>query len=132
MNDKKIKRVTKFCLSGGVGVSAYYVTLYSLTEFAHVWYIVSAIVAYIINQVANFVLQKLWTFENKDTTKVHIQAVKYVAMGLSFLLLNTGALYVLVEWMNIQLYAAQVLLTILLSILSYFISSKIFSNNIST
>ena len=127
IRSKTLKRVAKFCLSGGVGVGLYYITLYSLTELVHVWYVASAISAYVINQVTNFILQKLWTFENGDTKDVHVQAIKYIGMGLLFLLLNTTLLYMLVEWVHIQLYISQVILTLILSILSYFITRKIFT-----
>ena len=128
MNKKISKRIIKFCLSGGAGVGLYYITLYCLTELVHLWYVISAVVAFVLNQVTNFVLQKLWTFENSDTKTVHIQAVKYISMALSFLVLNTTLLYVLVDWILVPLYVAQVLLTIILSILSYFITAKIFKN----
>ena len=126
MNKKIIKRIIKFCLSGGVGVGLYYITLYCLIEFMNVWYVASAVIAFVINQVANFILQKLWTFENADTKAVHIQAVRYISMALSFLILNTASLYVLVDLIHVPLYVAQVLLTFILSVLSYFITAKIF------
>lgn len=124
---KTLKRVVKFCLSGGAGVITYYVSLYLLTEIAHVWYVSSAVISFVLNNAINFLLQKLWTFEDNNTKTVHIQAAKYVSMGILFLGLNTTTLYVLVDWIHIQLYPAQVFLTLLLSILSYFITSKIFS-----
>lgn len=122
-----LKRVVKFCLSGGLGVLTYYVSLYLLTEVLHVWYVVSAVVSFVLNNAINFLLQKIWTFEDNSTETVHVQALQYIAMGISFLTLNTAALYVLVDWIHVQLYLAQVCLTVLLSILSYFTTSRIFS-----
>lgn len=104
-----------------------YSTLYILTEFMHVWYVLSAVIMAIFNSAVNFTIQKFWTFENKDMTKVHKQATLYFAMGAVFMPANAGLLYVLVEYLHIYYMLAQVILTILFSIASYFITQKIFT-----
>jgi len=119
--------VFKFCVGGGLGVLTAYVTLYVLTEFMHVWYVASAVIAAILNYAVNFTMQKFWTFEDKDMTKVHKQAALYFTMGAVFMPTNAGLLYVLVEYLHVHYMLAQVILTILFSVASYFITHKIFT-----
>lgn len=122
-----LSRVVKFCVGGGLGVATYYASLYILTEFVHFWYVVSAIIAFILNYAVNFTVQKFWTFENKDIKAIQQQIVMYFSMGVVFLPTNTLLLYLLVEYVHVQYLLAQLILTGLLSVISYFITHKIFT-----
>jgi putative flippase GtrA len=131
LKHKTLKRIFKFCVGGGLGVLTAYITLYMLTEIFHVWYVASAVVSSILNYTVNFIVQKFWTFENKDLTQVRRQAILYYTMGAVFLPSNAGLLYVLVEFAHIPYMASQIILTVVFSIISYFITHSIFKSNTS-
>lgn len=124
----RLRQVVRFCVAGAAGVIAYYAALYGLTEYFGVWYVVSAVVGFILNTGLNFTLQKFWTFQNKETHMVRRQLVLYVAMTVSFLVGNTVFLYLMVEYLHMWYIAAQVILTAVISVLSFIISGKIFKN----
>lgn len=106
----------------------YYATLYVLTEFVGVWYLVSSIVAGSLSFGVNFLLQKFWTFQNYDTKAVPKQALWYAVMKFGLLLAGTASLYWLVEYVQVQYLAASAILTVFFSIVSYIITHKIFAN----
>ena len=128
LNKQRFSQILRFLVGGGVGVFAYYLTLYTLTEFAGVWYVISAIVAFVLNYAINFALQKFWTFKNKDTKNVSRQLTLYFGIALGFLLTNTALLYVFVEYVHLGYLVAQLILTFLLTIASFVITRKIFAN----
>ncbi|OHA35019.1 MAG: hypothetical protein A3A22_02310 [Candidatus Taylorbacteria bacterium RIFCSPLOWO2_01_FULL_45_34b] len=128
MSKELLCQVPRFCVSGGAGVAVYYIGLYTLTEFAHVWYVLSAIIAFVLNFLVNFTLMKLWTFRGKGSKEIKRQLVTYFIMAIGFLVANTTLLYVLVEYAHIQYLVAQGVLTVFLSIASFFITRKIFTN----
>ncbi len=128
MNKQRFSQILRFLLGGGVGVLVYYATLYTLTEFAGVWYVISAIVAFVLNYAINFTLQKFWTFENKDTKNVSRQLRLYFGMALGFLATNTVLLYILVEYVHLGYLVAQLILTLLLTVASFVLTRKIFAN----
>ena len=119
-------QAVRFCLGGAVGVIAYYTTLYCLTEYLKIWYIVSAVIAFVINYGLNFVIQKFWTFNDKDTTTVRKQMALYFTMAICLLIGNTIFLYLMVEFLHLWYMLAQVILTVAFTILSFVISRKIF------
>jgi len=121
-------KVLRFIVAGAIGVIAYYATLYGLTEYLCVWYILSAVIGFVLNTGLNFVLQKFWTFQNKETHMVGRQLAQYVVMTIFFLICNTVFLYFLVEYIRMWYIGAQVILTILISCLSFIISGRIFTN----
>ncbi|MCI0620050.1 GtrA family protein [Candidatus Wolfebacteria bacterium] len=124
----RLRQVVRFCVAGAAGVIAYYAALYGLTEYFGVWYVISAVVGFILNTGLNFTLQKFWTFQNKETHMVRRQLVLYVAMTVSFLVGNTVFLYLMVEYLHMWYIGAQVILTAVISVLSFIISGKIFKN----
>lgn len=119
-------QLVRFGFSGGAGVIAGYVTLYTLTEFAGVWYLFSAIVAGIVNGGINFFLEKYWTFKNKDASGIYKQAGQYAAARLVLFGADVGLMYVLVEYAHMHYLVAQIFLTIVLSLVSFVICRKIF------
>ena len=123
----RLSQIGRFYLGGGAGVLVYYATLTLLTEVFGIWYIASAIVAWVLNWSLNFAVQKFWTFRNMDRQKARHQLILYFAMGLGFLVVNTPLLYTLVEWGGLPYLWAQVMLTVVQSIVSYFITRRIFA-----
>src|SRR5665213_2039523 len=83
MNGTLLRKIARFLVSGGVVIAAYFAPYYILTEFFGVRYLVSSVIGSILSSVINFVLQKLWTFENKTLANVHSQATLRVLMPLA-------------------------------------------------
>lgn len=122
-------QVVRFCVAGAAGVIAYYTALYGLTEYFGVWYVASAVIGFILNTGLNFTLQKLWTFQNKETKLVGRQIVLYFAMTVFFLVGNTASLYLMVRYLYTWYIGAQMILTVVISILSFIISGRIFKSS---
>ena len=115
-------------MGGGAGAIAYYATLALLTRVFGIWYIVSIMAAWAINWGINFTIQKFWTFRNLDSKSARHQFILYFTMAVGFLAINTSAMYALVEWGKLRVFVAQPILTILITIASYFITRKIFTS----
>ncbi len=116
----------RFCAAGGIGVSVGYIALYSLTEYMHVWYILSSIVASILNCAIDFFLQKYWAFHNPDRSHLRKQLRLYVIMYFALFAINTTFLYIFVHYLKIYYLFAQIVLTFALSGISYVVTRSIF------
>lgn len=125
-----ISRVVRFLSAGGPGVLLYYLILYALTEFLGVWYMLSAIIAFLVQWSCTFLLQKFWTFQNPDTGNIRRQAGKYAFMAAGITISNLILLYGLVEYLKLWYLTAQVIATAVLTTISYFVTSRIFSDPI--
>lgn len=127
METKKLaSQFLRFCISGGTGVAAGFFTLYALTEWAGVWYIFSATIAAIVNGVINFFLEKYWTFKNKNAGAIYRQGAFYAVLRISLSGADVGLMYVFVEFLHIYYLTAQIIITILLSIVSFIVCRIIF------
>lgn len=127
MKKKEILRIAKFGISGIICVGLYYLTLYCLTEFVKIWYPISAAIGSILSYTSSFLFQKYWTFENNNRKKIPKQITQYFIMSGVLLCVNSIFLYLLVEFVNLKYIIAQIFITVILSIVSYLITKKIFA-----
>lgn len=124
--NKIYTQLIRFGFSGGAGVLAGYISLFVLTEFVGLWYILSSVVAGIVNGLINFFLEKYWTFKNRDKGAIYKQAGFYAMTRLALFGADVGLLYLLVEYAHIHYLIAQIAITIILSLISFLACRKIF------
>lgn len=122
----KMLQALRFMAAGIPGVILYYLILYFLTDIIGVWYMVSAVIASFFNYGSNFILQKFWAFENKNTKTIKDQAFKYTVMVVSLFVANLLILYIFVDYFHFWYLSAQIVATIIVTIISYLISRRIF------
>jgi dolichol-phosphate mannosyltransferase len=112
-------RVARFIISGGTSAATNLLLLFILTHWYGVWYVYSSVIAVSVATIVSFILQKLWTFKNFSLA-VHTQFPLHVTLGLVNIVVNTGILYVLVEYFHIWYLIAQIISGILLAFVNYF------------
>jgi dolichol-phosphate mannosyltransferase len=120
--------VVRYLSAGALGVLAGYLTLYVLTDIAGLWYMASAVAAFILNYGINFVLHKFWTFRNTRTDQAPKQLASYFAMAVGIFFANLGLLYVQVEYLHIWYILAQLVSTAILTVIGFFVSRRIFAH----
>ena len=122
----RLYETIRYLLAGGVGVSLYFLLLYVLTESFGWWYILSAALASLANFAANFLLQKFWTFKNKNRADLRPQAAKYALLFTTLFFANLGLLYVLTEYAHLWYIMAQIFVSMVLTAIGYHLTRKIF------
>jgi len=115
----------KFLLSGVSGVGLYYAIYWSLTNLGFHYY-VSAVPAFVANNLSNFLFHKFWTFENRDMELFRRQLTRYCTQVAVFFVLNLAMLRMLVERVGLNYLLAQVFVTVILTLISYFTTRWIF------
>lgn len=92
----ELGRVVRFGCVGLLGVAVNTALLWLLTEHAHLYYVVSSVVATEAAIVTNFVLHHVWTFAAQgDGEPALAKLAKYNALAVGGLLLTVGALFAL-------------------------------------
>lgn len=127
MKTLDLPQIMRFLSSGVFGTLLYYVLLYCLTEFAGVLYITSSVIAGFFNWTSNFLFHKFWTFKQKELKNTHVEAGKYILLGCILLILNTTLLFVFVEYLHLWYMLAQLIVTVIITIISYIFARSIFS-----
>ncbi len=116
----------KFAFVGLIGTIINLIILYSLTEFLGIYYIISAIFAFIIAATNNFILNKTWTFNEKISYKTLDKYSQFFSVSLVALLINISFLYILTEFLGIHYLISQVI-AIGLALSINFLGNKIWT-----
>ena len=118
----KLGQFGRFLIAGGTAFAINIIALYALTELLHIYYLVSTVIAFLVSFVVSFTLQKFWTFQDNSKDQLHLQLPLYLTMQVVNLGLNAGLMYVLVEYFRVWYILSQVIITIVLAIIVFFIN----------
>lgn len=124
-------RVFRFLFSGGVSFGTDIVLLYLFTDVFGVWYLASAVVAFVFAFFVSFAMHKFWTFRDHSREGMRMQMGVYFFVAVVNLILNTFLVYMFVEWSGLHYIIAQVVASLLIAIESFFVYQRfIFKNTI--
>lgn len=119
------RKFVRFLVAGAPGVLSYYGVLYILTDYFDVWYVLSSVIASGFNIGLNFILHKYWTFKVRDKKNMRKQIVVFFLFSGLVLVANSVFLFILVDLVHMDYLMAQIPPTIILGIISYFVTKKI-------
>lgn len=114
----------KYVVAGGLVTLVNLSVLYTLTEFTGMYYILSETCGFLASLLVSFFLQKHWTFGNNAYDRLHVQAAQYFALQMANLACNLMLLYILVEYMYIWYFLAQVIVSLGLAVVTFIIARK--------
>ena len=122
-------KLMKFVLGGA---SAAVVDLFFLYFFTHlgIWYVGSAVLAFLVAFGVSFTMQKFWTFKDQSLVYVHRQLASYLAVTICNLVLNTILVYCFVEYFGAHYIFAQIIAGALIAVESYLVYSKVIFKNV--
>lgn len=119
-------KALRYIISGGSAAVVNIGTLYLLTHYFSVWYIAASIIAFLLSFVVSFTLQRTWTFEVKGNRSLVEHTTLYFLVVLGNLFLNTGFVFVFVEYLHLSYVLAQFLAGLIISFVSFFLYRRIF------
>ena len=123
---KVIDEFFKFGLIGILGTLVNLFILYVFTEFAGIFYLISAIIAFFVAATHNFILNKIWTFKEKINYLFTKKYIQFLIVSISSLVINLIFLYIFTEFFNIYYMVSQAL-AIGVSFIANFIGNKIWT-----
>lgn len=116
----------KFAFVGLIGTFINLVILYSFTEFLKIYYLLSAVFAFVAAATSNFILNKIWTFKEEIKHKFLGKYLKFFLVSVIALLVNLLFLYLFTEFFKIYYMVSQVL-AIGIALIINFLGNKIWT-----
>lgn len=120
-----LPKVFRYLVAGSMAAFTHLGALYFFTEHTSLWYVHANVVAFGLGLMVSFILQKFWTFADRRTDRIHHQALIYTVMQVVSLGINTGGLYLLVQYAHMWYLLAEFILLVLVAVGNFFISSKV-------
>lgn len=121
----------RYAISGLTSFSVNLGVLSFLYYLFHLYYIYASIVSFGAAFFVSLVLQKFWTFKDRNVEKVHLQIGKYLATSLFGLAINTLLLYILVDYFHAYVFLGQIFAGGITAFFTFFIFRDYVFNQIS-
>jgi dolichol-phosphate mannosyltransferase len=121
-----LSKAARFYTVGAMGLVINYLASSLFTDIvAHMWYIHATIIGIAISMSSNFVLNKVWTFEDRNFAPKYtlIQYSKFIGFSSLGALAQLGMVFLLVDTYSIQ-YPIALVLAVFCAALSNFILNK--------
>lgn len=116
--------VLRYLISGGSSGVTDLVVLYILNTIFGIYYLLSAIIAFIIAFFVSFTAHKFWTFKSHDES-THYQVMLYFFASIFGLLLNTLFMYIFVDHFHVQVILSQIIVGFMVASISFFVSRNL-------
>jgi len=121
-----VREFFKFALVGLLGTLINIGVLYLFTEFFGVYYVISAIFAFIIAATSNFFFNKVWTFKERISDSIAKKYASFFAVSVTALLVNLFFLYLFTEFFGVYYILSQII-AIGISLIINFLGNKIWT-----
>lgn len=120
------KTIIKYAVVGASGVAVNTGVLYSLTEFAGLYYMLSAVIASELSIISNFILNDTFTFSVKDAKHSKVRRfIIYNGVSVIGTVMLLGVTYLLTEHLSVYYIYASWIGMISVFIINYVLNKRI-------
>ncbi len=113
----------RYFISGGTAGVTDIALLYIFHNIFHIYYLLSAVIAFVGAFFVSFLLHKYWTFRSHEE-QMHRQMAMYLLASLFGLSLNTILMYIFVDHIHVDVIISQVVVGLMVACVSFFVSSN--------
>ncbi|UBM63430.1 GtrA family protein [Candidatus Sulfidibacterium hydrothermale] len=112
---QNIYTLLRFNTSAVTATAVDYTLFLFLLEIGHVWYLLASFVGLVFGGITAFLLERSWTFKRSDG-KLSGQAMRFLLVWISSILLNTAGLYFIVTVFGFQYIIGKVTVSVIVGI----------------
>lgn len=119
-SDKLSRQLFVYGIVGGLAFVADYGSLWVLTEYCHLHYLVSAALAFIIGLMVNYILSTAWVFTERRYNNIILEIILFSIIGIIGLLFNELLIYFIVEFLSMHYMFGKIVSTIVVFFWNFF------------
>lgn len=106
-------QLLRYLFVGGAAFVVDFLTLFCLTNFLHLHYLLSAAAGFVLGLAANYFLSVRWVFSQRNIENRTAEFVLFAWIGVIGLGMNEAIMWVCVEFIAIHYLLAKVIATIM-------------------
>jgi len=111
----------RYTFVGGFAFIFDFGSLYILTEYLNIYYLVSAAVAFLLGLSINYFLSVIWVFGKRSVKSKYVEFVIFALIGIFGLALNELIIWFFTEVVNIHYLYSKLISTALVYLWNFFI-----------
>jgi len=123
--DNTFFQLVRYTFVGGIAFLIDFGTLYILTEFAHLHYLLSAGIAFILGLLTNYFLSIRWVFATRNIRDKKLEFFIFAFIGLIGLGLNELFLWIFTDLSGLHYLFSKILTAILVYLWNFFVRKLI-------
>ena len=104
-------QLARYLVVGGLAFVVDFGSLYLLTEFVGLHYLISAAVAFLFGLVTNYCLCRLWVFHRRTIENAKLEFIVFTVIGIVGLGINEGIIWYMGERMHLHYLVAKIFST---------------------
>lgn len=118
--DNTFLQLIRYTIVGGFAFLIDFGTLYILTELAHLHYLLSAGIAFILGLLTNYFLSIRWVFDIRIVRDKKLEFIIFAVIGLIGLGLNELFLWIFTDLLDIYYLVSKILTAMLVYLWNFF------------
>ena len=118
--DSTIIQLFRYTIVGGFAFIVDFGSLYLLTEYAHVYYLISAAIAFILGLSINYALSVKWVFINHSLKSKSLEFAIFALIGLLGLAINELVIWFFKEIVQIHYLYSKLISTLVVYLFNFF------------
>lgn len=126
--DKTLIQLFRYTFVGGIAYCIDFGSLFFLTEFVKINYLISAAIAFLLGLITNYLLSTLWVFSKRTVADKKIEFLVFSIIGLVGLGLNEAMIWFFTEFANFHYLISKMFSTVVVFLWNFFARKKILFN----
>lgn len=126
--DNTLFQLIRYTFVGGFAFIVDFGTLFLLTEYLNLHYLVSAAIAFILGLVTNYFLSIVWVFTKHSVSDKRIEFIVFALIGLAGLGLNELFLWLFTDLAGMYYLISKILTAVLVYLWNFFVRKLILFN----
>lgn len=118
--DKTKIQMFRYLFVGGAAFIVDFLSLFILTEFFGIYYLISAAIAFILGLIANYILSISWVFNKRKLNKRHIEFGVFALIGIVGLGLNEVFIWFFTQDLQIYYLISKILAAVIILFWNFF------------
>ncbi len=118
--DSTLIQFFRYTFVGGIAFAVDFATLYSLTEFAKIYYLVSASIAFSLGLAVNYLLSTKWVFHNRVVVNKWQEFIIFALIGVLGLAANNLFIWFFTEKIQVYYLISKIISTFLVYLWNFF------------
>ena len=104
LKNETFEQALKYIITGIFCTVLDMLTLYLLTEYLSVYYIISAVFSFIVGVILNYIMSTFWVFKIRIIESRRLELLYYIIISLVGLVISIFCMWFLTEYFHLILY----------------------------
>jgi putative flippase GtrA len=119
-NDTLKIQLLRYFFVGGIAFLADFGALFLLTQFCHIYYIISAALSFLLGLIVNYILSTRWVFTSRSYKSKYLEFLVFSLIGVIGLGINEIFIWILTDALNVFYLYSKIITTIIVYFWNFF------------